>query len=843
MAKVALLIGVSEYEQGLNSLLAAAKDIEAMRDVLLDPGIGGFTKPNITVLKNPERQTMEEAIYSLFAGRHKDDLLLLFFSGHGIKDDLGNLYLATRRTRKSSNGELISPTAVAARFVHDCMSRSRSKRQIVILDCCFSGAFAEGLSAKDDGTINIREQLGGEGRAVLTSSSSTQYSFEQEGEELSLYTRFLIEGMKTGEADQDGDDVISIDELHEYASRKVKEVKPEVKPEIYAIREGFKIRLTKVPLGDPRQRYQKEVARYGKRGDLTIVSRGILDALRAKLEFSVDEAKVLEDEILEPYRKEFRQKIQRYEQIFTDLLQQEESVSDATRQELQNLQQVLELRNEDTVPIEAKVTAYIQAQKQNLRVYEQSLREALRQEYPLGEVKRSELRRLQLQLELSDADISRIEARLGSEVKEYYKKLRQYKQAFAEAVRHEFPLNEPKRNELKIHQQNLELSDIDVTSVEAQITAEIESYHQKLQQYEQAFIKATQYKQYPSESTRQQLKQTWQILGLNQVDVATIETKITTQIETYQKNLRQYEQEFASAAEQQYPLNSAKRQELRQQQQALNLTAEDIEPVETQIITQIEDHWKKLRQYEQVLISSIQYEYPFTDATREELRQFQKVLELGDGDVARIEKQVIANNNKKLQSGTDSTSDVDSSNQKSTSSVAKTNKKSPQENTSQTSQKDEIYQQKLKKYEQEVASKVNLGLINDDYIRGQLKELQRRLEIKDSDAAAIESRATGSVVETDKSTSIKDIAPRTSASSASKQTVATQSHPDSLIPKRTSTVSVSQNDLSNKFNSNRTLMLLFFVVSSFAIMSGLNPFLDKLSPLANHPSNLQNSKP
>ncbi len=133
MTKVALLIGVSEYEQGLNSLPAAVKDIEAMRDVLLAPGIGGFTEPNITVLKNPERQTMEEAIYSLFAGRHRDDLLLLFFSGHGIKDDSGNLYLATRRTRKSSNGELISPTAVAARFVHDCMSRSRSKRQIVIL--------------------------------------------------------------------------------------------------------------------------------------------------------------------------------------------------------------------------------------------------------------------------------------------------------------------------------------------------------------------------------------------------------------------------------------------------------------------------------------------------------------------------------------------------------------------------------------------------------------------------------------------------------------------------------------------------------------------------------------
>ena len=49
--------------------------------------------------------------------------------------------------------------------------------------CCFSGAFAEGLSAKDDGTVDLRSQLGGEGRAVLTSSNSIQYSFEQEEED------------------------------------------------------------------------------------------------------------------------------------------------------------------------------------------------------------------------------------------------------------------------------------------------------------------------------------------------------------------------------------------------------------------------------------------------------------------------------------------------------------------------------------------------------------------------------------------------------------------------------------------------------------------------------------
>ncbi|MEH1929180.1 caspase family protein [Nostoc sp.] len=266
MAKVALLIGVSEYEPGLNPLPSAVRDVEALREVLLHPDMGEFADTDIILLKNPERQDVEEAIERLFTYRPKDDLVLLYFSGHGIKDDLGQLYLATRKTRKNSKGELVRSTAVAARFIQQCMSLSRSRRQVVILDSCFSGAFAEGMHAKDDGTIDIRQQLGSEGRAVLTSSSSTQYSFEEEGEDLSIYTRFLIEGIKSGEADRDQDEFISIDELHEYASQKVRELQPAMKPEIYAIREGFKIRLTKVAPGDPRQQYRKEVARFIHRG-------------------------------------------------------------------------------------------------------------------------------------------------------------------------------------------------------------------------------------------------------------------------------------------------------------------------------------------------------------------------------------------------------------------------------------------------------------------------------------------------------------------------------------------------------------------------------------------------
>ncbi|OUL23732.1 hypothetical protein BV378_20800, partial [Nostoc sp. RF31YmG] len=107
---MALVIGVSDYAPGLTPLPGSIKDVEAMRQVLQHPDMGGFDE--VKTLSNPEPLGMQEAIETLFSGRTKDDLVLLFFSGHGIKDDNGKLHLATRITRKTPQGELIRATAV-----------------------------------------------------------------------------------------------------------------------------------------------------------------------------------------------------------------------------------------------------------------------------------------------------------------------------------------------------------------------------------------------------------------------------------------------------------------------------------------------------------------------------------------------------------------------------------------------------------------------------------------------------------------------------------------------------------------------------------------------------------
>jgi Caspase domain len=351
MAKLALLIGVSEYQEGLNPLPSAVKDIEAVQHVLQNPEIGGFDE--VTVFPNPEPMAMQEAVENLFSGRKKDDLVLFFFSGHGVKDDRGRLYFATRETRKNTRGELVKATAVPASFVQDIMSNVCCKRQIVILDCCFSGAFAEGMTAKDDGMVDIQTQLGGEGRAVLTSSTSTQYSFEQKGSDLSVYTQYIVEGMESGAADLDNDGSISIDELHDYARKKVQEAAPAMKPKIYTVEEGFKIRVAKVRIGDPKLSYRKEVGRHASQGAISGLGRRILDDLRDKLGLNYEDADAIEEEVFKPYW-EYKEKLRRYDQAFVEAIALENHISVTTREELHRYQVILGLREEDISPIERK---------------------------------------------------------------------------------------------------------------------------------------------------------------------------------------------------------------------------------------------------------------------------------------------------------------------------------------------------------------------------------------------------------------------------------------------------------------------------------------------------------
>ena len=125
MAKFALLIGVSEYSEGLRPISSAILDVEAMRRVLEHPDMGAFDQHQVTVLPNPDKGSMEKAVEVLFADRQRDDLVLLYFTGHGLKDQKARFFLSTRDTGRDQKGNFsLATTALAATKLQEYITDS-----------------------------------------------------------------------------------------------------------------------------------------------------------------------------------------------------------------------------------------------------------------------------------------------------------------------------------------------------------------------------------------------------------------------------------------------------------------------------------------------------------------------------------------------------------------------------------------------------------------------------------------------------------------------------------------------------------------------------------------------
>ena len=214
----ALVVATATYaDTTLAQLRAPGQDAAELAAVLEDAAIGGFEVE--TVLDAPADALRRQVARFCTQGGPRD-LALVYLSCHGVLDDRGRLYYATVDTDR----ELLAATAVPSAWLNEQLEDCRARRQILVLDCCHSGAFAKG--AKGEGGLALRERFEGRGRVVLTGSRATEYSFEHGhvvGESASsVFTSALVEGLRSGDADRDGDGAVSVSELYDYAYEVVR---------------------------------------------------------------------------------------------------------------------------------------------------------------------------------------------------------------------------------------------------------------------------------------------------------------------------------------------------------------------------------------------------------------------------------------------------------------------------------------------------------------------------------------------------------------------------------------------------------------------------------------------
>ncbi|HSV65975.1 MAG TPA: caspase family protein [Mycobacteriales bacterium] len=243
----ALVVATSRYgDPALRQLRAPAQDATALADVLGNPEIGGF---EVTTVTDGTAHQVRLAVEDFLADRATSDLLVVYLSCHGLVDARRKLYLAATDTVKSR----LAATGVEAQWLLEQLEDCRARRQVVILDCCFSGAFAHGSKGNDDLGLERRFHAQGSGRVVLTASRATEYSFE--GDSVtgsvtgSVFTGALVDGMRSGAADTDRDGYVSVDEAYTYAFDQVRVAAASQTPQRWLYGAEGQILLARSPTG------------------------------------------------------------------------------------------------------------------------------------------------------------------------------------------------------------------------------------------------------------------------------------------------------------------------------------------------------------------------------------------------------------------------------------------------------------------------------------------------------------------------------------------------------------------------------------------------------------------
>lgn len=255
MGAHALLIGVSRFDDPkLTRLSAPESDVEALARVLKDPSRAAFD--SVETCLDQDLLTIRNQLSMLLHGRTPSDMVLLYYSGHGILAAGQRLFLATGQ----SLFDRPEAASLAANEVRDMLDYSRAGRIVVILDCCHSGAFADRAKAAVtpavmEGTFGAGE--GAEGHYVLTATSALQFAYDAAGAlisgkspGLSRFTSWLVDGLTTGDA-APGEEWITLDALYEYLCRRARTEASGMAPQRFVKRGSGVMAISRNPAAGP----------------------------------------------------------------------------------------------------------------------------------------------------------------------------------------------------------------------------------------------------------------------------------------------------------------------------------------------------------------------------------------------------------------------------------------------------------------------------------------------------------------------------------------------------------------------------------------------------------------
>src|SRR5579883_2305639 len=217
----ALVVGIAKYANlpAKAQLQFSERDAESIYSILISPEGGNFHAENVHRLIGPKatlanlRRELEEWLPSV---SKDNDRVLIYFAGHGFLYS-GRAYLAPYD---------IDPNNIAGTgYPMDDLgaaigSKIHAKSKILLTDSCHSGAIRpEDTQSFNRSLIDLQKSL-----FSLTASRDREQSFESVdwGGGHGIFTYYVVRGME-GEADENGDGIVTADELQDYVYRNVRE--------------------------------------------------------------------------------------------------------------------------------------------------------------------------------------------------------------------------------------------------------------------------------------------------------------------------------------------------------------------------------------------------------------------------------------------------------------------------------------------------------------------------------------------------------------------------------------------------------------------------------------------
>lgn len=210
----AVIVGVASYNH-MPALRYTDDDAYRMHSFLKSPEGGALSDGQIRILidEDATKAKITQAMNDIFSKAGPNDLIMLYYSGHGLKGSFIPIDFDGFNNR------------LEHAEISNIFSRSRAKYKLCIADACHSGSLLAMKSANVGNVLdNYYKTLSqaAAGTALIMSSKSEETSLESSGLRQGVFSHFLIRGLK-GEADTDGDKIVTVDELYNFIAVKTRE--------------------------------------------------------------------------------------------------------------------------------------------------------------------------------------------------------------------------------------------------------------------------------------------------------------------------------------------------------------------------------------------------------------------------------------------------------------------------------------------------------------------------------------------------------------------------------------------------------------------------------------------